>query len=425
MLGCYEICEDGNCDVEKPHTTKIIEYQFYKTTKTKLIDKYVCKEGYTLSGTKCVLKINVEKEEDATLSCSKGYTYNESTNKCEKKIVEETNPNKSCPTGYNYVSSTNKCVKEVTNSTDADYTYKCADNSTPVDGKCPIIYRTEVPADKNYSCPTGYNLSTDKTECTLEKDATLTLSCPDGKTPVDGKCPVYKTITIPGTCVKTIDNCSYVPYTYAVGYADTDTYIRTFSKMSGSLYIYKVCIYSKTCSGTTYKQELVSNNDATKNYSCLEGTISDTKCILKKDPTITYSCSAGTKSSDGDTCLISSTINNDAIKVYKCTVGTLNGDKCVTTSTSTKNPTLYCECGVLTDGKCVITVSDKKNPTYSCRTGYTKVGDSCYKFSTTTKIIDAEIIYKTTTTKVYKWSRSKTLSGWTFTGKTRTVTVAA
>ena len=429
-FGCYDVCEDNSCKIEEedddtPATKKVIEYQFYKETKTSLIDKYVCKDGYTLSGTKCVLKLNVEKEEDATLSCSKGYTYNELTEKCEKSVREYKKPNKSCPTGYELPVDKTKCIKENTTTEDAEYTYKCSDNSIPVDGKCPLVYRTEVPAEASYSCPTGYELSEDKTECTLETDAKVTYTCPSGITPVDGKCPVYKTTTIAGTCVKTIDNCSYVTYTYAVGYADTDTYIRTFSKMSGSLYIYKVCIYSKTCSGTTYKQELVSNDPATANYYCTSGDRVGTKCISKANSEVSYSCKAGTMSSDGDTCLISSVSSVDAYKVYKCSVGTLNGDKCIIGSTSIKTPILSCEYGTLKNGKCVITVSEKQNPTYSCRTGYTLVGDSCYKFSTTTKTMDAEIIYKTTSTKAYKWSRSKTLSGWTFTGKTRTVTVSA
>lgn len=423
-FGCYDVCEDDSCDVEKPSTTKLIEYQFYKTTKTKLIDKYVCKSGYTLSGTKCVLKINVEKEEDATLSCSKGYTYNESTNKCEKKIVEETNPSKSCPTGYTYVSSTNKCIKEGTDSIDADYTYKCADNSTPVDGKCPIIYRTEVPADKNYSCAPGYTISEDKTKCTIEKDASIIFSCADEKTPVDGKCPIYKTVVVPGAC-GLVPHCSYVSYTYQMPTVNGTYFTRTLQSRTSTLYIYKECTYRQECAPSTTKTEFSHYVDAIKSYSCVEGDKVGTKCIITKTPTMAYVCSVGTMTSEGDTCLISSTVNNDAIKVYKCTVGTLNGDKCITTSTSIKNPTIYCNCGILIDGKCVITISDKKDPIYSCRTGYTKVGNSCYKFSTTTKIIDAEIVYKTTTTKVYKWSRSKTLSGWTFTGKTRTITVTA
>ena len=39
-------------------------------------------------------------------------------------------------------------------------------------------------------------------------------------------------------------------------------------------------------------------------------------------------------------------------------------------------------------------------------------------------ITDATAIYKTKTEKVYKWSTSESLSGWTRTGKTRETNIA-
>ena len=102
-FGCYDVCEDGKCDVkveEKPsETKKVTEYQFYKEIKSNYIDKYICKEGYTLEGTKCVLKSEVEKVEDASMKCLDGYSFNNKTNKCEKVSETKVDAVLRCPAG--------------------------------------------------------------------------------------------------------------------------------------------------------------------------------------------------------------------------------------------------------------------------------------------------------------------------------------
>lgn len=425
-VGCTDICANGSCDVtEDVKKEKIIEYQFYKITKEKVIDKYVCKTGYTLSGNKCISTTEIEEQEEVKLSCPTGYTYDSEIKKCEKLVIEKIDAEKVCPAGYTYSSSLDKCTKGTTVTEDAKYTYKCADNSIPVNGQCPLTIRTEVAAKKAYACPTGYTLSTDKSTCTLTKDSKIIYACSTGVTPVGNQCPKYSTVTNPGTC-KEEKICSYKVYSTKVANVtrtSSNNYSLTYQKPVTGGYLYLACHYIMSSCTPSSSYTTVSYTPADVYYACPEGVKSEdnTKCILSVDPTITYSCDAGTL--NGDVCILSSTTNRDAIKVYSCTNGTLNGDKCYISSTETTDYSLYCKIGTLCGSKCLITTFDRKTPTYACKSGYTLIGNTCYKFSSETKIEEATITYKTTSTKVYKWSRSKTLEGWTRTGKTRTVEV--
>lgn len=60
---------------------------------------------------------------------------------------------------------------------------------------------------------------------------------------------------------------------------------------------------------------------------------------------------------------------------------------------------------------------------YSCETGYTLSGSVCKKTYTTVEKINATKHYRKVYILEYKWSESKTLEGWTATGRTRTVQV--
>ena len=264
-FGCYDVCKDNSCEVDnKPddnktsnETKKITEYQFYKVVATKYIDKYLCKEGYTLSGNKCIKTSQIKSEVDANIKCLDGYTYNSTSKKCEKIVSESEDAKLQCPSGYVYASSMNKCIKGTSNTVDATLTYKC----------------------------------------------------------------------------------------------------------------------------TT-------------------GTLVGTKCV------------------------INTTKEVDATKGYSCQVGKLNGTKCDITSVDVTDSVYYCEVGTLNGNKCVITTTDKKDPTYYCDSDYTIAGKKCYKTTSTSDVIESEIVYKTKTEKVYKWSTSERLEGWTRTGKTRTTNVS-
>ena len=137
---------------------------------------------------------------------------------------------------------------------------------------------------------------------------------------------------------------------------------------------------------------------------------------------VTYKCTTGTLK--GTKCVINTTKEVDATKGYSCQVGKLNGTKCDITSVDVTDSVYYCEVGTLNGNKCVITTTDKKDPTYYCDSDYTIAGKKCYKTTSTSDVIESEIVYKTKTEKVYKWSTSEKLEGWTRTGKTRTTNVS-
>lgn len=459
--GCTDLCADGKCTEEE--TKEVTEYQFYKVTDVKLIDKYLCSEGYTLEGTKCILKTNTEEKEDAQLNCATGYTYNDDLNLCEKTETENFNAYKKCPSGYVYATSMNKCIKVETSTTNANLSYECA-NGTLNGTKCIISGSSEIPSTENLSCTTG---TLNGTKCVLETTSTLVYSCTTGTISSDNtKCTTEVPSTVTYSCttgtlsgtqcaIKTPHqscdyewSCSYTLYSTQKGEVDGDYFKRTPAGMVGSLYRYKECTRIEKGCTTTYttsyvaatpsyscttgtlsldKTKCITEAPSVKTYSCTQGTLSSdkTKCTIETTPNKTYSCSVGTLSSDKTKCIISSTTEIDATRKYSCCVGTLSGDKCIIQIIKETNYTYYCPYGILNGNKCVLTTYDRIDPTYVCKSGYTQVGTSCYKTSTITDTKNATPVYKTVSQKTYKWSRNKTLSGWTFTGKTRTIKVAA
>lgn len=415
-FGCYDVCEDDTCKVEE--TEEIIEYQFYKIVKEKLIDKYVCSDGYTLSGTKCILKTTIEDEEEAELVCSSGYTYNEATEQCEKKVTEDFDAYKKCPSGYIYATSMDKCIMSSSTTEPAEESYnKCSDGSEPVNGICTIKTVVTTDADEEVYCENG-TLSDDETTCILEEPATTSYSCTKGDL-VGDQCKITNTVT---TYDYTKWVCSYV---YYISYQDTistDTHTLNYEGYDPVLEKdkYQECYRTLVAStSTTY-----SYVPATSSYNCPSGyDLEGTTCVLEEDPIVEESCKDGSTPVNG---ICSSTVTNTtpATTKYSCSEGTLSGTVCIIPTTDKKDYTLYCPYGILNGTKCVITTTDKKDPTYECPDDYTQCGNMCYKLVTSTKTENATVIYKTVSTKTYKWSTSKTLAGWTATGKTRTVTVS-
>ena len=470
-FGCYNVCEDGKCEVEvKPtETKKVTEYQFYKEVSNKYIDKYVCKDGYTLQGTKCVLSSEIKKEEAASKKCLTGYSYNETTKKCEKVNVEKINATLSCPAGYVYASSMNKCIKGTEDVVDAELSYKCTKGTlvgnkcviseikttdaeevysckegTPSGTKCIINSSYEVDAQKVYSCKEG---TPSGTKCiistTREIDASIVYTCSSG-TPSGSKC----IISNPETCSYTSWVCSNATYSSSVGTSSSTTFTRKFLYKSGKNYVYEECSRTYRCTGGgSYTV------DANASYKCSEGTPNGSKCIISEtkevDADVSYKCSTGKV--NGNKCTITNTKEVDANVSYKCTTGTLNnsnkceisisnevlaekvyncqagilnGTKCQISGVDTTNSIYKCAYGTLSGNSCLVTSTDIKEPIYYCRSGYTLADNKCYITESSSDIIDATAIYKTKTEKVYKWSTSESLTGWIRTGKTRETNIA-
>ena len=431
-FGCYDVCKDNSCEVDnKPddnktsnETKKITEYQFYKVVATKYIDKYLCKEGYTLSGNKCIKTSQIKSEVDANIKCLDGYTYNSTSKKCEKIVSESEDAKLQCPSGYVYASSMNKCIKGTSNTVDATLTYKCT-TGTLVGTKCVINATSEVDATKVYSCKNG---TLSGTKCIVsgsyETDASRYYYCNVG-TLSGTKCVYEEKVEVPEECSYTRWVCSNKEYDRPKSNSSTKTFTRRLLDIKGTVYTYEECNrqYKCTGGGTTTETKEVS---AEVEYRCTTGTLRGTKCLVSSsdevNADVTYKCTTGTLR--GTKCVINTTKEVDATKGYSCQVGKLNGTKCDITSVDVTDSVYYCEVGTLNGNKCVITTTDKKDPTYYCDSDYTIAGKKCYKTTSTSDVIESEIVYKTKTEKVYKWSTSEKLEGWTRTGKTRTTNVS-
>ena len=426
-FGCYNVCEDGKCEVEvKPtETKKTTEYQFYKEVSNKYIDKYVCKDGYTLQGTKCVLSSEIKKEEAASKKCLAGYSYNETTKKCEKVNVEKINATLSCPAGYIYASSMNKCIKGTEDVVDATLSYKCS-KGTLVGNKCvisetkvndaTIVYScttgtlsgskciisgsNQVDAEKVYSCTNG---TLSGTKCivgsTYEVDAEKVYSCSNG-TLSGTSCIISTTsqtnasvryscssgtlsgssciISNPQTCSYSQWVCSNKTYTTTVSTSSTATFTRKFLYKTGTKYVYEECSRTYRCTGGG-----TSTVAANATYYCNSGTLSGTKCNVtttsEVDANVSYKCSNGTL--NGTKCVISSSNTVDANLSYKCTNGTLNGTKCNISTTSEIDAKVSYRCSVGTlnsSNKCEISINNEVNAekVYKCEAG-TLNGTKC------------------------------------------------
>lgn len=471
-FGCYDVCSDGSCK-EESKTEEITEYQFSKVNTVKLIDKYLCSDGYTLNGTKCVLMTNVQTVVDAELKCLGEYNYNHFTNKCEKRNVETFNATKSCPKGYIYASSTNTCIKTDTNTVDANLNYRCP-NGKLSGNRCLTVIRSIADAQEAYKCNRGVLSGTNCIVTTInELPATPVYICDEGT--LNGtKCEISKPATISSykcssgtlsgtSCISTTtstssEKCSYGSWkcttkssSSSKSTSSTSTSKTTYKyQTSGGSYVYESCTRSYNCTGGGTSTK-TSTTDATPVYVCEEEyTLNGSSCIKTVDARLsTYKCSQGTLNSNnkcdvpvittenavkgyvctkgtlrGTECVLETLKEEDAQKEYSCTVGTLNGTKCSIGGITTTNTIYTCPFGILSGNSCIITTTDKVDPSYICNTGYTKEGNSCYKTSTTNEIKGATVTYKTSTKTVYKWSKSETLEGWTRTGKTRTTTIA-
>ena len=373
-LGCHDYCE--NCE----KTAEKIENEFKKAVTTNQT-VYSCPNGGTLSGTKCNVYSTSKLKATATTSAD---TY-------------------SCPNGgeLKYNSKTNKYMCNITKNTSYDATY--------------ISEKTE------YSC----KLITDQlsgTTCirTIEsKPYTASSKTVGGGTyPAEEIKDEYdafannEPVYFPGQFTISYYNNTLKP----LGYTCKTDFGPNNCKECGSGYSYYAydcksmkTTYSCPNGGTLDKTGRKCIKDST--YSCPNGGTLDkvTKtCVIKG--TVQYSCS-GTNKRVGTTCYPEDTVitykakTNTTGGYYVCknNADTLNGKKCYVTSTSSYEATK-------TAGK----------TTYSCPSGY-KLNDKECSLTKLTNTYNATASTKTTTKYQYKWSTEEAISGWTKTGKTRTV----
>ena len=178
-----------------------------KTTCTRPIEEsyisgYSCPNGYSLSGTTCIMTITNTDTKDATFTCPSGYNVN--NGKCSKTTTSTDTKNATFTCSSGYSISSGKCIKsyqeKVTiNATQNPVTYSCKSGYTLNGKKCErtvtktdIKDATKVPG--GYVCQSGYTLN--GTKCTKTttikdtKDASTNIkySCNSGYTLSDKTC---------------------------------------------------------------------------------------------------------------------------------------------------------------------------------------------------------------------------------------------
>ena len=393
--------EDGNsCDI----------YNSYVTITKQEDESYILKTN---------LKCN--KEEDYTIKILGCHTYCKDKT-CEKKCYKEQ------LTSYQY-------KKQVTNTTTK---YSCK-NGYSLNGK--YCYKTFV--SDTYDAKVTVTDTKTYTEDALTKvtggsKTELDVIVESNKSYVDRISKTNKEYTdkITGTKkeytdakTNTTSSTSKV-YTNAIVTKTEDKktctqsgYTESYScnctgSWSGGQY-HTVC---STC--TRYvPTESCTTTPGKTTYSCPsgykeEGSGSSLKCY--KNVT-TYSCPSGYKEEGSGSSLKCYTVK----KTYSCPkeanvkVGSGSSLKCYKVVDGTIS--YYCKDSsyTLNGTKCTKTVKEETIK-YNCEEGYKLEGTVCKKYTTDKVKADA----KKVTNKSYKytWSTNPSLSGWTKTGKTKTVT---
>lgn len=334
-VGCDPFCQ-GNCNQKCT-----LEYQYSKKINGYFTNWSVWSAWEVNKKTESEY-LKVEKKDFTSKICPSGYSLNSDKSLCVKTIKEETtvdaNANKSCPSGYVFNSDKTSCVKSV--------------NS-----------KVEVDANISYSCPSGYSLS--GTNCIKSET-------------------ISSNVTSKKTCMS--------------GY----TYIGSNECQRVSTNVIGANVKGEKCS-ISYE------------FDCENGckTIAKETCVVPSGISYNYSCPSGyVLSSNKKICTSTSSINAD-IK-YSCTNGELSGTKCIISNDKEDFKdviiTYVCNEGNLSGNKCVIVKEKTENAKYTLKTV------TMYRYSTR-KYIKESVSYK--------WSSSREDSklikdGYSLTGKTRT-----
>jgi conjugal transfer mating pair stabilization protein TraN len=398
--------------------------------KTKTGTEYSCPEGYTRNGSYCIKYTDATPSSNVTYTCPSGYTLNGTS--CYKLTSATKQNHYSCPNGGTLQGD--KCV--VTQTRDESY------NATP---------------HTTYSCPNGGSLS--GTQCIVTSSYAAT----------------------PKVVYGAWQNAGVKYYTSSgKAYTGTTSKLVLQGAISGAAcgapcgnkgiwykYIYYTRSQSTTYScpngGTLQGSQCVKSSSyaATPKttYSCPNGgTLSGTRCIKQGTTTssypakndVTYTCPNGGVL-EGTQCRITIAATPSSNVTYSCpNGGVLEGNKCKITINATPKdvytytcPEGYTKSGEGENTKCSKTIStpgeyycedaeaklqgDKcvkvikgKIDHYTCPDdSYTLYGDKCVK--NTTETIDATATTTYQTSYQYTWSKSTTLAGWEFTGKTKVV----
>ena len=386
----------------KETTSKEYKDRIEGTKTSKSYTNAITSSNTTKSYTDAITSSNTTKSYTTVITSSnttKSYVSYQTITTTTCKDVKVKDPN--CSVQCKWVTGSNGIPQEVCNTCGYVIHKECTDSTAYI---CPNGYISEgsgssLKCYKNvtntaYVCPSGYTAEGSGSNTKCYKNATnTTYSCPNGYT-AEGS----------GSSLKCYKNVTSKTYSCPSGYTaeGSGSSLKCYKNVTSKTYS---CPSGYTAEGSGSSLKCYKNV-TNRAYSCgsgliKEGSGSSTKCYRNVTTTnTTYSCPTGT-TSNGKTGL--------SLKCYK----TVSGEKiayCANPSAKIQN------------NKCVLTIS-KTFSHYSCKDGYTlnKANGTCSR-----DIVDTVKVTSSTTTKDVtetKWSREKTLAGWTATGKTRTVTV--
>jgi len=444
---------------ETSNNEQTILYELKRNVTTN--EKYTCPEGYMTSGSLCIKNDAVK-----TLTATPKYKITPEKNtpatyKRSKEEYEYTNPivtskeDIKCPSGASLLNG--KCVKITEPKYKTEKEYICPNGGTLSGTRCLFTTYPQETTKKAY-CKEG-SLVGDS--CYVTKK--YTVKCLTG-TKDSGRNACYVTYSAKTELSDWLFD-GKVTYKESVNLKDTETVMYEIDeylengKITYKKYVRKnkkVCDDDDTLSGSTCKHydEEYEQKTCSKGYSLSKD---GKECYTYKDASYkkikeTYTCPEG----------YSKRGSNESATCYK-----------YESATKTENKTPYCSYGYdLTDGKCVKEVesTNKEDKIYTCPEGYTKTGSGertkCYKKTETEgyyyctnksaslegdrcivkeqtsflgyscptgydvsgnlciktnakETIEATKNDGTVTSEETIWSKTKELSGWTFTGNTK------
>lgn len=364
--------EDGNsCNQYESYVSITKEVDESYSLKTNLVCNK--EQDYTIKVLGCH---NYCKDND----CSKTCSIEKITSYQYKKLATSTKTVYSCPSGYKL---------------NGKYCYKTVLSDT-TSAKVTTVSTTkiEVPA----------NVHTVEGEKTLLN--TIKTSVREYVDRIEKTTPGQTTTTlVPYTCTKeeTTRQCT-TSYTQSAYSCNCTTHVGPTGKPSTTCSTCYETVPVETCKDVTstrqdtcYKSVTSTTPDVTT-YSCpvdtiAEGSKENLKCykVVKK-----YSCPAEANLKVGSGASLKCYKVKEGSVTYTCpdSTYTLNGNKCYK-------------------------YINEESIQYTCKDGYKLEGTLCKKY--TTEKVKANS--KKVTTKYYKyqWSTKTSISGWTKTGKTKTI----
>ncbi len=464
-IGCYDVCIGDEC-TDSCTEEEVTKYE-HKRELDQTSTTYTCPSGYSLSGSKCYKNFEVDRINATAKYSEASKEIIDATLENDKENIIYADPIK-VEDGFDYVCPEGYILN---GSTCYTYTDGLTDGSGNTEYTCPAGYEmhgstcykvTQATKNVNSTCPSGYTLSSDKTQCYKvigSATANQTQSCPSGYSPNGSNCVrTYGATSSVGGWVYKYSNT----YTYSVSEYENSTEKRVltnreYRKTCGDCYTYAwyytystyqrstsyTCPSGGTLSGSTcylYANYITSTGAS----YCTAGSLVNGQCLDYKTPTVTttYTCPAGTEL-QGDKCY------EPGDKNLVCPSGYTEKDgQCYKEVDADKeiNYTYLCPDGYskLGDGedtkcyrvleeeakytcptgyeleanKCVKTI-DKQFLGYTCPSGYVlKDTNKCVKYSKET--INATAKTSNTSSYIYTWSAYEEIAGWTATGKTKT-----